>query len=70
MSEILVDKDISYHLEKESDEDKINVIRYVMAIQREFWEQREEMDSTVKQALLQVAIEETELEKIEQDLDL
>lgn len=67
--EISEGKNIEYRLEEEDDAEKIKVIKYVIAIQKEFQLQKEELDSTVEQSALQVATEEETLEKLKVNVE-
>lgn len=69
LAEILAGKDITYRLNTEEDAEKMKVIQYVIAIQNEFQLQKQEMDSAVKQATLQVATEEEALEKLKLNVE-
>ncbi|MCM1185903.1 MAG: HlyD family efflux transporter periplasmic adaptor subunit [Lachnoclostridium sp.] len=67
LNEIAQGKDISKESVSETDDGKEKIFAYVNAMQESFSAEKEELESTVKQALSQVEIEKEALEKIEKN---
>ncbi|MBQ2801047.1 MAG: HlyD family efflux transporter periplasmic adaptor subunit [Lachnospiraceae bacterium] len=59
--------DISPYLKKEKQKERIQIVQYVLAIQKQYKTQMEELDKSVEQALIQVEIEKKTLEELAND---
>lgn len=64
---ILEGKDISYYLKAEEEKERIQIVQYVQAIQKEYETQAEELNNSMEQAAIQVEKEKKTLENLSND---
>lgn len=60
-------KDISSHMQKEEEKGHIQIAQYVLALQKEYETQMEELNNNLEQALTQIELEKKALEALSGD---